>query len=460
LIAIGTLILATVTVMAYAGRFTATPPAVPPTHRAQAGIVTLAGHLVQGSVFTGSDGRAGLELILTAEDVFKKAAGRVQGADLAVVLDRSGSMQGEKLENARQALLHLLSGLGEADRFALFSYANGIQKHCDFLPVSGANRALIDSAIRSVFAGGGTNLGAGLGAGIDLMRAASRPGRPGRVILISDGLANQGIVDPGTLAGMAAAAAGREFAVSTVGVGADFNEFLMTLLAERGAGNYYYLENPAAFAEVFQKEFLATSTAAATGMKVSVSLPEGARLTDAAGYPVSMNGNTAVFYPGSLRSGQTRRLFLTFQVPTAAEARFDISRIALSFVHQGETHEAVLERTFTIACVADEKAALSSIDPARWERKVLGDDYSRLKQEVAADIKAGDKDGALKRIDRYRRERQAVNAVVKSDAVGKNLAGEVTELEARVDKTFEAPAAAQNAEVKALQYEGYSGRRK
>ncbi len=460
MIGIGILILVTAAAMAYASRRAATSPTAPPTHRAKAGIVTLAGHLVQGSVSKGSDGRVGFELVLSAEEVFKGAAPQARGADLAVVLDRSGSMQGEKLENARQALLNLLSALGENDRLALFSYSDGIQKHCDFLPVNGRHRGLIESAVRSVSAGGGTNLGAGLKAGIDLMTASTRPGRPGRVILISDGLANQGVVDPGALAGMAAAAAGREFAVSTVGVGSGFNEFLMTLLAERGAGNYYYLEHPAAFAEVFQKEFTATTTAAATGIKVSVTLPDGVRLVDASGYPLSVSANTAVFYPGSLRSGQTRRLFLTFQVPTTAEARFDIPRIALDFKHQAETHAAVLDGTFTIACVSDENAALSSIDPTRWERKVLDNDFSRLKQEVAADIKAGDKAEAMKRIDRYRREQQALNAAVKSDAVEKNLEGDVKELEERVGETFAAPAAARNTAVKALQYEGYSGRRK
>ena len=239
-----------------------------------------------------------------------------RGIDFVVVLDRSGSMQGPKLEYARQSLLSLVAGLTERDRFALFSYSDAVQKHCDLLAVTDLNRRLMQSAVNGIYSSGATNLGDGLRAGIDLIAAAGRPGHPGRVILISDGLANRGVTDPAALGRMAAVAAGKEFAVSTVGVGADFNEFLMTQIADQGAGAYYYLDNPAAFAEMFQKEFLAVKSAAATGIAVSLALPPGVRVVDASGYPVTVSGDTAVFYPGSLRSGQTRRIFLTLQVPT------------------------------------------------------------------------------------------------------------------------------------------------
>jgi Ca-activated chloride channel family protein len=434
-------------------------PADRPLQISRSDILTLGAHLVQGSVLLGSDGRVGFELTLSAAEVFEGGLARARGIDLVVVLDRSGSMQGPKMDYARQALRLLLAGLTEADRLALVSYADGVQQHFDLLAASEGNRPMMLSAVNSLFPAGSTNLGAGLQSGIALLRSGGRPGHAGRVVLISDGLANRGVTDPAALAGMAAAAAGSEFAVSTIGVGSDFNEHLMTRIADRGAGTYYYLDNPSAFAETFQKEFLATRAEAATGLTVSVVLPPGVRLAEAAGYPVAARGETAVFFPGGLRSGQTRRLFLTFQVPTASERAFEIGPVSVRYQHGGSPHEVSLTAPFTIACVGDETRVFSSIDRLRWEEKVIADDYNRLKQDVAADLRDGNTDEALSRIDAYAREQAALNSALKSPAVQKNLDTDVTELKRRVGEITQAPAASRAPAAKALQFEGYSGRR-
>jgi Ca-activated chloride channel homolog len=317
--------------------------------------------------------------------------------------------------------------------------------------------------VRGIYSSGATNLGEGLRAGIDLITAAGRPGHPGRVILISDGLANRGVTDPAALGRMAADAAGKEFAVSTVGVGADFNEFLMTRIADQGAGSYYYLDNPAAFAEIFQREFRAVKSAAASAIAVSLVLPPGMRVLDASGYPVTVSGDTALFYPGSLCAGQTRRMYLTLQVPTNEETSFPIGRITARYRNNGQSYEVFMENAFTIACAGDEGRVLSSIDRTRWEQKVLTEDYNRLKQEVAADISAGSADSARRRIDAYEREQKALNAVVKSPGVARNLESDMKDLENRVDETFQGPPAAvlqkQKSNSKSMQYEGYLNRR-
>jgi len=456
------LIVVTGAAMAYTGRVKPGLPSPPPATSNDSTLL-LSGHLVQTHVLKGSPGQVSLELTLAAGRPGDDTPVGRRGTDLVVVLDRSGSMQGAKLDYARRALQQLLSGLAGDDRFALFSYSDAVQKHCDLLPADDLNRGLMHSAVNGIFAGGATNLGEGLRAGIELITAAGDSGRPGRVILISDGLANRGVTDPAALGRMAAAAAGREFAVSTVGVGADFNEFLMTQIADRGAGSYYYLENPEAFAEVFQKEFLATRSAAAAGIAVRMTLPAGVRLLDASGFPVTLSGDTAVFHPGSLRAGQTRRLFLTLQVPTDRESRIELGRISVRYLHNGVIHETGLENAFTVACVGDEGRVLSSIDRGRWETKVLTDDYNRLKQEVAADISAGSREAALQRIEKYESEQRTLNSAVRSPEVGRNLEKDVTELKKRVDDTFQgAPSAVmekQKAGAKSLQYEGYSHRR-
>jgi Ca-activated chloride channel family protein len=425
--------------------------------------VTLSGRLVQDKVLQGSDGSVNLALTLQTSDSFGSDISTPHHADMVIVLDRSGSMNGRKINDARQAVLNLLSSLSANDRFALITYSDGIQLVSGLQRVTAKYRQQLEALINGVTAGGATNLGAGLESGINVILSAAGTDNAAKLILISDGLANRGIIDPARLGTMAAVAVQKEFAISTVGVGNDFNEQLMTAIADRGAGNYYYLENPTAFAEIFQKEFGYTRATVASHVSISLELNNGISLLDAAGYPISFQKNCAVFYPGNLRAGQTRKLFLTLQVPTAAIKSFEIGRIKVCYRFKGQSMETPLDGSYKIACVENPKEVQASIDKMSWSEKVLQEDYNRLKQAVAADIKAGEKQKALQRIQIYYHEQEATNEVIKSEKVTRNLDGDLKDLQQTVEETFQgAPAAVaekQKSNSKALQYEGYKGRR-
>ncbi len=427
-------------------------------------ILKASGHLVQNKVLLGSDGTVGLSLTLQADDLTAGDNPEARNVDMVIVLDRSGSMQGRKLKDARRAVLKLLSNLSAKDRFAMVTYSEGVQIASGLINVTKSNRGHLIAAVNGVRAGGGTNLGAGLQAGINLLRTPYRSNNAARVILISDGLANKGIIDPESLAGIASAAVESEFAVSTVGVGVDFNEQLMTAIADRGTGNYYYLENPAAFAEVFQKEFYNAQTASITGLKILIPMHSGITLSDAAGYPINVQNGQAVFYPGNLRSGQTRKLYLALQIPTNRQRTFELDHIQIHYQHNDRSYATTLGESLTIACVNDQRKVYSSIDKTSWSEKVINEDFNRLKQKVASDIKSGRKQEALKKIEKYYDEQEAVNTVVGSASVADNLDKDLKELKTYVKDTFNgAPAAVrqkQKSNAKALQYEGYRGRRK
>ena len=425
--------------------------------------VSLGGHLVQHKVLQGSYGRVNLSLTLAAADGPHAVTPVERNVDMVIVLDRSGSMKGRKLGDARQAVSQLLTMLTANDRFALVTYSDGVQRISALKPVNAAHQQQLASAIAGVTAGGGTNLGAGLQAGIDVLLAGEEIGNARKLVLISDGLANKGITDAARLGAMANIAVEKEFGVSTVGVGNDFNELLMTSIADRGAGNYYYLENPMAFSEVFQKEFFYAQATLVSNVSIWIPEADGLSVVDAAGYPITRQKHFAVFYPGNLRSGQTRKLFLTVQVPTASAAGFEIGNIKARYRFNGKSMETVLDESFKIACVENKKEVQASIDKTAWTEKVIQEDYNRLKQEVAADVKAGRKQNALKKIHRYYREQESINATVGSAEVRQNLDQDLKDLRQRVEETFAGEPTAvsrkQKASSKALQYEGYRGRR-
>ena len=425
--------------------------------------VSLGGHLVQSKVLQGSSGRVNLALTLAAIKSPDSDSADERNVDMVIVLDRSGSMKGQKINDARQAVLNLLPRLTAKDRFALITYSDGVQFVSSLKPVTAAHRQHLATLIAGVLAGGSTNLGAGLQAGIDTLQYGKEIGNARKLVLISDGLANKGITDAARLGAMAGIAVEKEFAVSTVGVGNDFNEQLMTAIADRGAGNCYYLENPMAFSEIFQKEFFYTRSTIASNVSILFPLGNGISLVDAAGYPITRQDGYAVFYPGDLRSGQTRQLFLTLGVPTESTASFDIAPVKVRYRFNGRSLETALAEPLTIACVENRQEVQASIDKTSWAEKVIQEDYNRLKQEVAADIKAGKKQTALKRIHRYYREQESINAAVGSAEVRQNLDRDLKSLQQRVEDTFTGEPSAvsrkQKASSKALQYEGYRGRR-
>jgi len=435
----------------------------PSSHFANAQIVNVTGHLVQKKVLQDASGTIGLSLILQTDEIVEPDREGVRHVDMVIVLDRSGSMKGRKIEDARQAVLTLIQNLSSKDRLALITYSDRVRKHTRLLNVSQTNRQRLISAVNGVQAGGSTNLGAGLQAGINLLLSTDPNGNAKRVILISDGLANRGITDVRALGNIASLAVEKEFVVSTAGVGFDFNEHLMTSIADKGTGNYYYLENPKEFAEVFQKEFYFSSTALATSLSVHVPVQDGIMLIDAAGYPIQLQNGYAVFYPGDMRSGQRRHVFLRLKVPTHKETQLQIGQIKVRYQYNDRQFETETDTSFQIACVKNKQAVFSSISKTRWEEKVLKEDYNRLKQEVSADVKAGRKKQALKRIHQYYEEQESVNAAVGSAKVTRNLDKDLNQLRSVVEDTFKgAPAAVmrkQKANAKALQYEGYRGRR-
>ena len=432
-----------------------------------AGPVTAGIDLVNDKVLQGSDGRLAVSLTLHAQPPMGKEGKtepeRVQPADLVVVLDRSGSMRGRKMMDARGAAEMLIDRLSSRDRLALVTYANGVRIESPLAFVDDARRRQLKAALERIGTGGGTNLGGGLQRGIETLLAEPLTGRQRKVILISDGLANQGITDPHALGRMAANAAEQNAAVSTVGVGYDFNETLMTAIADYGTGRYHFLEDPRAFARVFESELQSARHVAASNLEIRIPLKQGVRLVDAGGYPVRMQDGHAVFHPGDLLAGGQRRIFLTFRVPTDTTRTFALGPVEMRYSIDGDVHHRAAGPEMTVACVADHKSVMAGIDETSWSAHVLQEAYGRLKDRVADAIRKGEKETAMTQIRQYETRIREVNATVGSAQVAENLDGDLQQLRGRVEETFAGPPAAvaqkKKQASKALQFDSYRMRR-
>ena len=398
----------------------------------QNGPVTVTAQLDRRSVLAGSDGEMYAEVIIKGE---KAAQDHRVPSDLIVVLDQSGSMAGEKIHQARHAALDLLDRLADDDRFALIAFSSSANLLIAPSLARDELRPEWRRRIRSLSSGGGTNMHQALSQTLSLLKQRRGNDRPCRVLLLSDGHpdSTHGLDHLARQAGL------RGAALSSLGIGSDYNEVLMAQLADLGSGNYYYLDHPESLAAVFAGELEAGRTTVARGLEIHLRPADGVQLVDVSGYPIERQAGNLVVRPGDLFSGQSRRLWLNLRVATEGpyEPR-NLGDLKVRFKADGELQEARVEPGLQVACVDDPQMYLSSIDSDAWGRAVVNEEYGVLQNLVSGLIRKGRKAEAQKQIDGYVARQSRQNAHLKNAAVSSNLA-EVEKLREEVDQVFEGP---------------------
>lgn len=416
-------------------------PAVQTTH----GPLAMSAHVDRTSVLMGGDGLVRIELAIRAEDSGRDTASVAIPTDLVVVLDRSGSMQGQALNFAKAAIHELVGQLGPNDRFGLVTYASNGGLAIPLEGITPTARVRWRQSIDRIHAGGGTHMAVGLDLAHGLLDRGA-VGRAQRVVLLSDGHANEGDHSLAGLRSRAARAVAAEYVVSAVGVGDDFDETVMSAIADAGTGNFYYLPHLERLTGVFGDEFASARETMASSLSVSLRQESGMQLQSASGYPIETQGRKAVFRPGSLFAGQERRIWLTLQLPTDEAGRVSLPPIELGYSDaSGERHMLALDGLPQIACVVAEKDFYASFDADVYRRAALEEGLGALKERVAAKMKRGDQAQAVAEVESYEAEMRHEQL----KAFGHTIDGSFASSAALKDEVS-APAAASPAEQKKL----------
>ncbi len=397
------------------------------------GRVHVSTRLDRQRVLRNSDGTVRMEITLRADDV-RRSIERVP-TDVVVVLDKSGSMAGAKIDYAKSATRALVDLLGADDRFALVTYDDHARWAASSQFATPATRARWRRAIDSVGARGSTNMSEGLDAALMELDGIAANGRAARIILISDGLPNRGDATFEGLVRRARKAAGREFVLTAVGVGEDFNESLMTSLADAGTGNYYYLQNGVSLAEVFAEEFASAGRTVASGLEIKLQLGPGVTLIDAAGYPIRTSGRQSAFTVGPMLGGQERSFWVTFRADTNNKGMVSLGDMDVDWSEDGARKSLRVADASRVELVGDRATYLEGIDKDAWAESVVTEEYNRLRQDVSRAVQDGRKAEAEDAIRVYKETISADNAYVQSATVDRNLE-DVDDLSLEVDEAF------------------------
>lgn len=417
--------------------------------------VQVEAQLDRSSVLLNSSGTVRVEVRM---DTLNDTAHALRSqSDIVVVVDTSGSMEGQKLQFAKQALYELFERLGDNDRFALIEYSTDAQT---LIPLQFATSYAKDSFRRiaaNLVATGSTNMSAGIDRGASMLTYDAVSGsRVGRMVLLSDGLANAGDSSESGLSERARRLSIQGFALTTMGIGQDFDEHVMTSLATSGTGAFYYLAQLSYLPEFLEAELASSRETYARAAELHFSAAAGIQLVDAMGLDIEYRGATQVLRLGNLYTGRNRSVWLTLRVPTYRLGTLELGGIEVSYEREGHAERVTLGRLPEIVCLNDRVQYEHNVKKDVWERALLNNVFTQAEEDFGDAIRSGDRRVIEKALASAEQERQLAQSLGSDKVLGRidALKGQA----ASAGAAQSAAPAVRNEEAKKAKARGYQQR--
>ena len=279
------------------------------------------------SVFPTPEGGQAINLLIRLSADEDAEADQRPPLDLAIVLDRSGSMSGDKLRYAKQAGLDLLAHMNPRDRITLITYDNDVKTNSTRLEGTPAGIGTLRQELLDLSPGGTTALGPALFRALGILGEGDPLASPNvdaagaylsHVILLSDGLANVGEQNPQVIGEAAARGFGAGVSVSSLGMGLDYNEDLMTKVADEGGGRYHFIEDAEHIPAVLADELAGLSSTVASELGVDFDAHNQASVAKVYGYVSETTQAHTQVRVGYLSAGQERDIITRVELPASA----------------------------------------------------------------------------------------------------------------------------------------------
>ena len=261
--------------------------------------------------------------------------------NVSIVLDKSGSMSGQKIEHAKKAAMKAIDYLGNDDIVSVVAYSHTVSVLVPATKVS--DRASIKQKISKLTSGGNTALFAGVSKGAAEIRKFLDKDRVNRVILLSDGKANSGPSSPKALGDLGASLNKEGISVTTWGLGEGYNEDLMVQLAQRGDGNHTFIESPQQLAGIFEAEFGDILSVVAQEVSVEIKCAAGIRPVKMLNRDAEISGQKVFSQFNQIYSNQEKYFLLEVEVPaTDAGKSKKIADVTITYANmQTETRDEI-----------------------------------------------------------------------------------------------------------------------
>ena len=342
---------------------------------------------------------------------------RMPPVAVSLVIDRSSSMLADKkIEYALKAAKFLVNALRPEDLFALTAYDSSVEV---LYPLSEPkDKQKILGIIDRISPKSTTFLSGGLEEGIKQLEK-TRGEFPSRVVLLSDGQANRGITTPEGVAEIGANSRKRGVNVSTIGLGLSFNEDLMQLLAQRGGGQYYYIEDSEDLPAVFKQELDLVVRAFTKNLHASYVAGDIVEDVSIYGYTTAKKGQLVEIDMGDLSSGEKRQVLMKLKLKAPNEAGTQpIGELNLKYAdpESGEARNIAVSISIT---VASDEAAQNELDKRHEEAirrvkdEVLLLEAEKSRMQAVSELQKGNVTEARNILQKQQKEMEG--------AVGRNI---------------------------------------
>jgi Ca-activated chloride channel family protein len=285
--------------------------------------------------------------------------------NLALVLDVSGSMADDnKMDYLKRSLEVFLPSLDPNDIVGIVAFSNDAEIIRDSALVGDGR--WIRSAVNSLYPTRNTNLNAGLMLGFQLVEKHFDLRRNNRVILLTDGIANHGETDPEWIAASALDYNQQGIYLSTIGLGYDFNDDLLSTLARQGHGAYHFVDSPEEMDKIFRKEFEGLVERVANDVRVTIDPAPGVSLNWVSGLDSLPPSGGAEIVTIDMGAGDNQVILAQLHVAPSTIGEKTLAEITLRY----EDAFAQRQRQISLPVVAkispsDEYYSLADIEVRR-----------------------------------------------------------------------------------------------
>jgi Ca-activated chloride channel family protein len=274
--------------------------------------------------------------------------------NLAIVIDRSGSMEGKPLYEAKRAAGFIIDSLKATDRASVVTFDDNVQLVAESRHVE--NKTYFKAAISQIHSGGSTNLHGGWLKGAEEAAKHLAQDRTSRVLLLSDGEANQGLTTVDEIALQCSQLADTGVTTSTYGLGNSFNEELMMAMSRSGRGNGYYSETAESLGERFHEEFSLLSSLCARNVRLLLTPLPGMRCEMLNVYEAAKDGSWRL--PDLVYDGEAWaavRLHIDAKSLPAAGETLALLQATVLYLDLDATERQMHEDWLTLPVMTEEK---------------------------------------------------------------------------------------------------------
>jgi Ca-activated chloride channel homolog len=336
--------------------------------------------------------------------------------NISIVLDRSGSMGGDKIAYARQAANFVVDQLASDDIVSIVNYDDVVEVTAPSETVK--NKEVLKRKIAALTARGSTNLTGGMLEGYAQAKTTRREGYVNRVLLMTDGLANAGITDPQQMKKLAGQKYMEEgIALSTFGLGADYNEDLLTMLAEMGRANYYFIGSADKIPAIFATELKGLLSVVAQNAWVQVDVPQGLECVKVYGYPYeTANGKVTVRF-NDVYANDQKGILLKFRAKNTLPENIAFN-CSLSYVNAADFKTITSSKQLRME-VSSQAALVDEHRSLLVEEMIAVYESAEMFDEILAQVDAGRYDSAQLQADKAVTYLKTKQQYIRSDKLKK-----------------------------------------